>query len=125
MVILEGDVYISQVFRHVGFVGCRFLHLVSHRTVSVFLASYQGITYVEVGLQPLAVSFWQLAISCQLLAALTQTQHHVVQLLLFNIAQQAVEVEVIELQIEVGGHKVGKVEASATPIGLTSKLPPV
>ena len=66
------------------------------------------MAHVEVGLEPLAVSFWQLAISCQLLATLTKFLHHVVQLLLFHIAQQTVEVEMVQLQIEVGSHEIGE-----------------
>ena len=61
------------------------------------------MSHIEVGLQPLVV------LCCQLLTPFTQSLQHMAQALLLDVTQQTVEVEVVELQVEVGGHEVGHV----------------
>ena len=46
------------------------------------------------------------------------------QSLLFNIAQQTVEIEVIELQIKVGGHEVGEVRVVVALVQLEQLVVP-
>ena len=97
---------IAEIFRPFAFCRIHFLYLIGHSTCSTLFAFDQSITHIEVGLQPL--QFWCRTIG-QLPSSLTQLQHHVVKFLLFDVAQQTVEIEMIQLQVEISGHEVGEV----------------
>ena len=104
--ISKGNIDIAEVFRHGAFRRIHLRHLVSHRPCSTLLAFDQGIAHIEVGLQPLQFGC---RTSGQLASPLTQLQHHIVEFLLFDVTQQTVEIEMIQLQIEISGHEVGEV----------------
>ena len=103
--VSEGHVRIAQVFREAVFRLHDPFHLLLGRALCA-LAAEQRAGHVEVGVQPLL--FGRRALR-QLVAPVAEAVYGAEQSLLFHVAQQTVEVEVVELQEEVGGHEVGEV----------------